>query len=146
VSDVGFGYWLAGLIDGEGSFEISRLNGRNGPVYRCRALVSLRSDDLPTLEYIQQQSELGRIYHHRTQRQSIWTVHRQTDLIRLIALLDKYKLRSKKRGDYAFWREAVLAWVSCAPGGPGNRAFNEPIWKQMGALKAQMEQARRYIT
>src|SRR4051794_19513863 len=58
----GFGHYLAGFVDGEGSFLIRRQKRKCGLVYTCDLSIGLRVDDTPILEEIRDRTGLGIIW------------------------------------------------------------------------------------
>lgn len=113
------GWRLAGLVDGEGCFHISR-DPRKGN-YKCGFTVGMRADDAAFLDLMQRSTGLGSIYQITptvktlsrrpgTNPQTHWLVARKADVLALAAMLDRYPPLSKKAGDFAIWREAVEAW------------------------------------
>ena len=127
-----FGHWLAGFIDGEGSFWISK-RGRGG--YQVAFGLRVRADELPILEEILAITGIGQVYLHtprprtRQSPQARWLVVSRSDLQRLVELLDRFPLRAKKARDFVVWRQAVPFLTAIGPGGPpvGVRAAWEPI-------------------
>jgi hypothetical protein len=117
VVDVHIGYYLAGLIDGEGSFIIHA----SATGFGCTFVMRLRADDRPILESLRAVlGEPGAIRNTvgRAGNQAPcvdWKIAKKRELLWLTELLDVYQLRAKKRHDYAVWREAVIAWNSGAP-------------------------------
>lgn len=109
------GYYLAGLTDGEGCFSISP--GRVA-AYSCAFIVHMRADDRPLLEWLREETGLGGICTgRRTQvggdQPSVrWTVSRRCDCLALVAIFERYPLRSKKARDFDLWARAVHAWVA----------------------------------
>lgn len=119
--DDGFGYWLAGLIDGEGCFGIYASNRNKGhDDYRLTFSLTLRDDDEPMLQEIHRRLEFGGFTRERRQRAAsrawqwksnptvTWGVWNRAGHLALVEVLDRYPLRSKKARDYAIWREALL--------------------------------------
>lgn len=109
--DDGFGYWLAGFIDGEGCFTIQRV--KKGSWY-CRFAIRVRDDDSAIIQKIQEETGIGRVCpvsaRGTSRAQVAWVVVSKADCIKLVALLDQYPLRAKKRHDFAIWKRAVEAW------------------------------------
>ena len=104
--DPAFGHWLAGFIDGEGSFGIRRegaARGRRGG-WSTSFSLAVRADERPTLEAIRAATGLGAIRAKRSvapgaHPQACWEVAGLLDQARLIELLAAHPLRAKKRHD-----------------------------------------------
>lgn len=112
--------WFSGFVDGEASFNITRVKPRPGTYesWTCDFRIKLRNDDRPLLEEIRAMLGCGNVSaknlaHNRAnggqdRDQAEWYVNRKSDLQRIIIpLLTDYPLRSKKRHDFAIWSEAV---------------------------------------
>jgi LAGLIDADG endonuclease/Homing endonuclease associated repeat len=139
--DPAFGHWLAGVIDGEGSFTIRR--GNSGGYFSPRFGIKMRVDDAAILNEIQLRAGLGSVYRPAPRRGNPscrWDVHSQVDAQELIEILNEYPLRSRKAADYAIWKQAV-ALSSAMP--RGNR-WCRSDWGPMVALKQQLEAVRKY--
>jgi len=139
-----FGHWLAGFLDGEGTFVISR-HARGA--YRCAVRIKLRQDDEPILVEIAEFTSCGRIFTYverepdkRREATATWVVDRRDQCAAMVRLLDRYPLRAKKARDYAIWREAVQAWASARPGPRGSLA----TWVRMAALARQLKAVRAF--
>lgn len=149
--DDAFGHWLAGFIDGEGTFAINRQNvGREQSTYGCKLIVKLRDDDAPILEEIREKTGAGTICRKgpgsdgRTNNaQAAWQVQSRGDCLRMVEILDRYPLRAKKSRDYAVWREAVLASTHLRNGGNPSE-INAPIWDAMGELRLELSRLHVY--
>jgi len=106
-----FGHWLAGFIDGEGSFIV--VNTRSRPPFRFQ--LCQRYDNGDIVREIHRRTGLGRVCIGKprgTTRQQIkWSIQKRDDLEALIALLDTYSLRGDKAVEYRAWREGVLLWL-----------------------------------
>lgn len=141
--DSDFGNWLAGLIDGEGSFLVEVRKQPSGYFSYDHGLkITLRNDDTPLLILILETTGIGRLNLGRERKQKgghvskatcHWNVHSNVSCIKLIGLLDKYPLRSKKRRDYLTWREFVL-----------ERQKEEPDHEKMVGLAQKLQNDRQY--
>lgn len=100
--------WLAGFIDGEGCFEISQARY---PTFK----LGLRDDDYHILQEIIDVTGLGTLMKYKTNsgktRKSNpaarWNVVALDDCLCLVALLEKYPLRAKKRKEFKVWAKVV---------------------------------------
>lgn len=106
-----FGFWLAGFIDGEGCFNCQPKSKTLNAVHTSM-VVGLRADDFLILESCRDKTDLGALQYIQ-QRDQIgrwcWVVASKPDCQSLVAILDRYPLRSKKRRDYEIWRKIVVA-------------------------------------
>ena len=134
----GFGLWFVGFMDGEGCFMIRSQKGRHSTAFQ----LNLREDDLRTLVYIQEHTRMGRIYREAaswraggyiSKPKAKWFVQSRPECRRLVDIFDMFPPRSKKLQDYRIWREAVYECCSL-----------RPDQAKLAALKAQLEQGRRY--
>lgn len=126
-----FGSWLAGFVDGEGCFTIKHHTSSFGTQFS----IELRADDAAVLEQIRDTLGIGSI--HRRDREgrssfAAWVVSSKADCERLVAILDRFPLRSKKAADYSVWRNAVLIRASEVD---DKRA-------QLGVLKDRLQDVR----
>ena len=111
----GFGHWLSGFTDGEGSFILGFL--RRAPYPSCpRASFSigLRSDDEEILYSIKEFLGVGIICNRHAKpegerkRQTDYVVSRAIDLENVIVPhFERYPLRAKKARDFSLWRAGV---------------------------------------
>lgn len=134
--DTDFGYWLAGLIDGEGCFVIAHRQQGGSDYYSPTFSLKMRDDDGEILRLIHQTTGLGRLYHLTRQPgnpQITWDVIRKQDMLALVGILDEYPLRTRKRKDYLVWKEAVFTYAD----GSGRSSA-------LADLKLSMETARKY--
>lgn len=142
IEDAGLGYYIAGLIDGEGHFAIKRhTRGTHAPAFTLK----LRADEEDGLRRIVRSLGFGSISRerrHEAHDMVKWSVQSREDCQRLVDLLDKYGLRLKKRHDYVLWREAVCEWTGRAR---GNRWHGPAGNERMAALRTRLMEGRRYI-
>jgi hypothetical protein len=152
--DPAFGHWLAGFFDGEGCFAIGRGSWNGRWYYHCMVRLNLRADDRPTLDWIAQQSGLGRICNHPpynskgdAKPQSAWQVQSKAGCRALVSIFDAYPLHSKKARDYAIWREAVGVWCGISRVGrsvPGGGGSYPRDWTTMARLYRELRAVRAY--
>lgn len=145
-----FGFWFAGLCDGEGSFNISR--HRTGLF--CSFHVGLRLDDLGTLEIVLRELGFGRIFVEKarptpgrnSRGAARWVAQSSSDCLALVEIFEHFPLRSKKRGDFLIWSEAVRLFAGTQT--RGSRHYTMPEKKsrdaQLSALKTRLEQGRKF--
>ena len=146
----GFFHWLAGLIDGEGSFTVGKKKG--GPWFHPRFALKLRDDDEPIVRYIHYRTGLGRIFrsnapdYYRSNPQIVWQIADVEGCSKLVQLLDEYPLRAKKLAAYKLWRQIVLdKHENPIQPGPKRGDFRTNQDRELhGALKAQMTELYKY--
>lgn len=143
--DTDFGHWLAGFIDGEGSFAISR--PRNSFV--CNFHLALRRDDVAILNECCTRTELGYVIPDvkRVKRspnenpQSRWEVGGKRQCMRFVQIVEAFPLRAKKANDFVVWRKAVIEWNNIGTGKGGS-----PVdWSRMEKLYHQIKDVRKYV-
>jgi len=109
--------WFAGLLDGEGYFQIVRIKSKDKSdkyLYLPMAGIGMRKDDAPILQMIKNTTGLGGLcFAKRTQSslhmpKCVWQVSGVKQCRRLVEILEGYPLQSKKRRDYKVWRSYVL--------------------------------------
>lgn len=146
-----FGHWLAGFIDGEGTFAIHRQNvHRPRPGLACKLIVKLRDDDRAILDEIVERTGIGTVCWKKpggdgrtNNAQVAWQVQSRGDCARAVELLDVYPLRAKKSRDYAIWREAVLLAREVRNGGPVG-TVNAAVWERMEELREALARLHVY--
>ena len=108
--------FIAGLIDGEACFTVSRSNG--GSSWLCRMDLALRDDDADLLEWVHATTGIGSLRYvpaRRTSRPQVdWIVAAQDDCLALASLLTDAPLRTRKSYAFEIWRRAVEIWVGDA--------------------------------
>src|ERR1035438_7101973 len=85
-----FGHWLAGFIDGEGSFAITHKPVPGSGKFACSLTIGLRDDDEPVLREIMEWTGVGRLYHRprgaRGHPAALWIVQSRPDCVRMVIL------------------------------------------------------------
>ena len=124
--------YLAGLIDGKGSFAIQQNAGGFAPVFS----LSMRADDTRILLNLQ------RLYGGRIRwrpasgnRSPVagWWIYKKEDLQSLVGYLDQHQLRTRQARAYHYWRRAVVAYCDSSSASP-----------QLGVLRSALLDLRRY--
>jgi len=109
--DPGFCNWFAGLVDGEGSLQLTRDKGR----WRTELTISLRDDDRRVLGMIRKELGRGSCYPHPRGKNSqhpnsrpryMVKFYKPNDIRALVALFERYQLRSKKKHVLDLWVKA----------------------------------------
>jgi hypothetical protein len=123
-----FGWWLAGLVDGEGHFGVqaqpSRVAGGR-PYLRCIFRVSMATGDAALLRMAQQRTGWGKVYdyvgHGRGRlAYTVWTVDAKS-IAAVADFFEAYPLQSKKAHDFAVWAPAARAQTARAKCGRSRR-------------------------
>jgi hypothetical protein len=138
----GLGAFLAGFIEGEGSFAIRKQTGKS--CYGCAMMLRVRADDFRLLRDLQTVTGLGTVRPQAARGNSSpharWSVVAKADCMRHVAILDQHPLRGRKLAAYGTWRRAVLKWIG-----------NDPIakqsdrdWSPFKQLKRELHAANRY--
>ena len=133
--DPRYGDWLAGFIDGEGSFYLSKPN-KNGHV-QARFIIVLRDDDRAVLDDLRATTGLGTVVERSYSREgqnptAAWTINSFTECIAFRDMLRNHPLRAKKRIDFEIWSAALDAW---------NRGDDHAI---LSDFSASLREARAY--
>lgn len=144
VCDPPTGYWLAGLIDGEGCFRIH--SQRRGDYFAPTFSLKLRDDDAPILREIVALTGIGRVTQDCSRSGNsrpccVWRVDSRASTEALARLLDCFPLRTRKARDYAIWRRAIDTRAAMKR---GNRWHGPRDWTSLISLKHELERARIY--
>lgn len=138
--DPAMGYYLAGLVDGEGCFRVQE-HSRGS--CNCSFQLKLRKDDRAILERIHKFVGHGTLTTDNTgtNPQTKYVVQDKAGCLHLVALFSKFPLRAKKAADFWAWAEAVVYWNEMERGnrwhGPGN-------FEPMKATKRKLTLLREY--
>ena len=142
--DAGFGYYLSGLIDGEGCFRITSAERGTGA---CCFFIKLRRDDKAILEKAQRYLDIGCVLDvepdvgSNSKPLSKWIVQTKEDCQTLRDFLYMFPLRAKKLHDFVLWAEAVTEKENMVP---GNRWHGKGDYSRIIALKEQLSKVRQY--
>ena len=135
--------WVAGLIDGEGSFWVRQPNKSSS--FACGMTLQLRADDREVLEEIRTFTGVGTIEDHnppsarnRGVAPSVkWVVRRKADVQALARLLDG-RMHSKKKRDFELWAEAVDIHA--------RSRYGDGMSERVLDIKRRMEEGRKYVS
>jgi hypothetical protein len=94
--------WLCGFIDSEGNFYIESMN--YGHSYRFNFQITLHIDDISTLYYIQEKLGIGEIRDRGSK--AVFTIRAQKDIVKIIDILSKNSLNTKKYLDFSDFKRA----------------------------------------
>lgn len=145
------GDWLAGFIDGEGSFNISHHGGNCQP----RFSLKLRDDDSDILKDIRNFIGAGttrkskcspitsKYYSPNAKNQYRFDLVGR-DNTKLVLILDQYPLRSKKLRDYKIWRESVEFYSNLLFTRWSDPDLKKLRHTKMLEFKTQLESIRKY--
>lgn len=147
MTDDQFGWWLAGLADGEGSFQICY--DRRNRNYACVFAIKLRGDDQEIIEYIARRVALGTVRHEARREPSkpciTWSVNNKEGVAKIAEFFERYPLQSRKARDVVIWREAVAEWISREKGiGSRGGSVRAGDWSAMETLSTRLKQIRMY--
>lgn len=137
-----FGDFLAGFLEGEACFLITRQPRRAN--HRCAVSVGVRDDDQILLSEFAKATRLGTVLpvsaRGSSKPQGLWTVNSKADCVRLTEILYRHPLRGRKSGDFALWAAAVDWW---AGPDPTRRRINRD-WTPMVYIKRRLHESRMY--
>ena len=144
--DTNFGNYLAGLIDGEGSFGLHKhiQHKHLRAFYYPRFAMHLRADDTPILLQIQTFLGIGKLYFHNNIERNpmvAYQIDNVKDLIKLVEVLDVCPLRAKKAREYAIWRTCVLLKQK-----RGRNEYLPIAYEQLKELKSYKEGSETIIS
>jgi hypothetical protein len=139
---VGFGWWLAGITDGEANFDIHKQHRGGRDYFYCRFHIGLRADDGAILEMCQRLLG-GKVYAHAknspsdsagSNPQRVWELVSRQECLRLALVFKRFPLQSKKARDLATWDEALT--ISCGSNSAQERAEAiRPLWARLRATR-----------
>ena len=143
--DPAFGFYFAGLTDGEGCFRIHREKG--GDYYACVFQLKLRKDDRAILEKIQKTLGIGHIQDVKASGSSnpcsVYLVQSRDECNKLAQVFLKFPLQAKKQRDFFKWYEALIAWNNQEPGnrwhGKADVSAMEKAWLEMKKVREYTE-------
>ncbi len=145
------GDWLAGFIDGEGSFNISHHGGN----YQPRFSLKLRDDDTAIIKGIHsfigvgsirnsKSGPIDSIYYSPNAKNQIRLDIVGSHNVKLINILDESPLRSKKLRDYVIWKSAVKIYSESLFNRWSDNNLKKLRNDKLKSLKLELETIRRY--
>lgn len=116
--DEGFGYWLSGFTDGEGSFVIAK--DTRGKFINFRYQITLRYDDVEILNEIQRELGFGNVRIRKPRvvkgidgtdidikKQASFSIEDMEGAYFIKLLFDKFPLRAKKKKEFEVWGRGI---------------------------------------
>lgn len=100
--------WFCGFIDSEGNFYIESMN--NGRSYRFNFQITLHIDDISTLYLIKRKLGIGEIRDRGTK--AVFTIRAQKDIVKIINILSKNPLNTKKYLDFFDFKRAFELYTN----------------------------------
>ena len=153
MNDRDWHIWLSGLIDGEGCFVLSKGRTKAHLIPTAQFKLGMRQDDRPILEEISTRLSLGSVYQRSSNTgpnspkngkpTAEWIVFAKSDIVKLVALLRRFPLRTRKARDFETWAEAVDIWDHNFRQGRQKKdiqPFRDKLWE----LKSKLEADRAY--
>ncbi len=135
------GSFLAGFLEGEASFQVSKQPRKAN--HRCSVRVNVRDDDASLMAELREITRLGRIRRNPARGSSApqvcWAIDTRADSLRLSQLLERYPLRAHKAGDADLWCAAVHWWTDGQP----SHATSGRDWAPMVYLRSRLLERRR---
>jgi len=101
--------WFRGFTDAEGCFQITQ---RSGNAFEFRFSFGLHIDDLPVLEYIKNQLNMGKISINSTRAKVTYNVIAKKDIAKIIVIFSEYNLNSTKHLNFLAFKEAFALYIS----------------------------------
>jgi len=151
VSD-SFGYWFAGLFDGEGCFVLCS-SLRTDPKYyhtKISVTLGLRDDDADVIRRIKDNFGIGCISngkaHGSRNPQMRWKCDNIADLVEImIPFFETYTLYSKKAREFLVWKKVAMERYVLTLGGNSHPCNTAERFKSIvrGAM-AEIEIIRTY--
>jgi hypothetical protein len=136
------GAFLAGLLEGEASFHIGKQSRSTN--HRCTMTVAMRSDEESLLQWLADETKLGRIAGRKaagnSHPQVSWQVTAKADCERLCELMNSYPLRGRQSINYAIWSAAVASWIG---EGPAHTERNRD-WTAIAYFKRRLHHVKDY--
>lgn len=133
--------FLAGFIEGEGSFNIRR---QSRGQYACEMQIKVRLDELALLRQLHESTRIGTLQPRAARGPSCpqveWAVHAKSDCVRLSELLINFPLRGRKSRDFAIWCAALQWWTAGDP----TKTIPNRDWAPMAYLKERLQEGRVY--
>jgi len=124
--------WLRGFIDSEGNFVIESMN--NGRSYRFNFQITLHIDDIETLYFINRKlGGIGKIRDKGTN--AVFTIRAQKDIIKIIDILSKNPLNTKKYLDFVDFKRAFELYIS-------SKVKTTELIREISLIKSNMNRGR----
>lgn len=167
ISEDAFGWYLAGLADGEGHFGLNKKTAGNGVGWQNVFEIFMRDDESKHIEAILRRMRCGEICRRPGRKpcrrmfpgerpedvpvgnpQIGWVVRRIAELaLVIVPHFDKYQLQLKKARDFSIWREAILLLYSFSlrpRAGKGGHSIEPEEHAKITSLMNRLKLTRKY--
>lgn len=136
-----FGHWIAGFVDGEGSFNIGH-SAQYGSTYWCSFKLSQRDDDAAIIYQIHDAwCQIGNLTtlapRGASAPQIVLTVNKLDECELLRDFFIEYPLRAKKARDLEVWSRGLAELRQW-------RTSRDYDWSRMRELRNQLVNGRLY--
>lgn len=140
--------YIAGLIDGEGAFMISRSTsgkGRKTPSYTPRIKVGMTTK--PSVDFIVKHTGIGKYSYEPTRKSRptrkgywIWQIHSLEQVIKFLDLIEPYLVLKKPQAAHLrMYCERFTRQRKCMDGVPKNeKVFREEAYHEMRKLNGRL--------
>jgi len=133
-----YGYWLSGLIDGEGSFNLIHVRAGGRSYVRPGFHIGLRDDDGDIIREIAHRLGIKKTIHRErayanSKPQAELHITSWGGCRKIVQFIEQFPLQTRKRRDFEIWREAVLLKTSF-----------QPCEEKLFELRDRLMQQRKY--
>lgn len=115
------GSYLAGLIEGDGTFAIHDVNS-TAKKYNPMIIICFKLADYPLACFLQKITQCGQVYKKRDRGYVLWQIHRITDVYLLVNLINGYMRTPKIEALHR-----TISWI--------NKYYNKNLTSKLNSTK-----------